>query len=89
MAKKKKHHQSFPVKRHDVNTVGRLGGGQYVSGLPWWQYYYGVGFGGWGGYTGNDHENSESPSQEAGEHDAGSSGGESAGSGDGGGTGSM
>jgi hypothetical protein len=93
---KKHHHQKFDIKRHPINTVGRLGGGQSISGIPWYSLYYGVGFGGYGGYYGNGYgEQGESSSQEAAEQNSGEETGENgasdnagsdgAGSGDGGG----
>ena len=49
-----KKHQHY-IKRKDVATVGRLGGGYPVYGaLDWYQDLYGVGLTGVGNYGGSD-----------------------------------
>ncbi len=70
MAKTKKNRQGLTMHRHNTNTVGRLGGGQQISGVPWYSLYYGIGFGGYGGYNGQGYgsgETSEKPSDGTGD----------------------
>jgi len=79
----------FNVKKHKRHrTVGRLGGGYVVGGIPWSQLYYG-GYGYYGGYYGGvGPGNSNNSGQESGnDGDVGGSAGDAAG--DGGGSGSM
>lgn len=58
MAKTKKNRQGLTLHRHKTNTVGRLGGGQQILGVPWYSLNYGIMFGGWGGYDGQGYGNS-------------------------------
>ena len=91
MAKRKKHHQEFPIKHHDYSTVGRLGGGQFLNGMPWYLMPWGVGYGGSTGY-GNDQSANETAQNGFGQGGGSDSSGESgagATAGDGGGSGSM
>lgn len=89
MAKRKKHHQEFPIKHHDYSTVGRLGGGQFINGMPWYLMTWGIGYGGSTGY-GNDHSANETAQNGFGQDGGNDSTGDSgAGAGDGGGSGSM
>ena len=55
--KKYQHH----IKRKDVATIGRLGGGYPVSkALDWYQDLYGVGFTGVGNYGGSNMDSTSS-----------------------------
>ena len=90
-------HQFEVKKRKGHRTVGRLGGGYVVGGIPWSQLYFG-GYGYYGGYyggvgPGNDHSPNETAQNGFGqESDSGignASDGAGAGAGDGGGAGSM
>jgi hypothetical protein len=87
MAKEKK---QFTVGNHNHHgTVGRLGGGYAVGGIPWFQLYYG-GYGYYGGHFGGmGTGNNNSSGQESGDGtgDVSGSGGDAAG--DGGGSGAM
>ena len=77
----------FKVKKHNHHrTVGRLGGGYVVGGIPWSQLYYGS-YGYYGGYYGGvGPGNNNSSGQESGnDGDAGAGDGAS----DGGGSGAM
>jgi hypothetical protein len=79
----------FNVKKHKGHsTVGRLGGGYVVGGIPWSQLYYGS-YGYYGGYYGGvGPGNSNNSGQESGnDGDVGGSSGDAAG--DGGGSGAM
>jgi hypothetical protein len=80
MATEKK---QFKVKKHKHHrTVGRLGGGYVVGGIPWSQLYYG----GYGYYSGVGPGNSNNSGQESGnDGDTGAGDGAS----DGGGSGAM
>jgi hypothetical protein len=81
-------HQFEVKKRKGHRTVGRLGGGYVVGGIPWSQLYYG-GYGYYGGYYGGvGPGNSNNSGQESGnDGDVGGSAGDAAG--DGGGSGAM
>jgi hypothetical protein len=89
MAKEKK---QFKVKKHKHHaTVGRLGGGYAVGGIPWFQLYYG---GYWGGTApGNDNSPNETAQngfgQESGDGASNVSGSGGASASDGGGSGAM
>ena len=63
MAKTKKNRQGLTMHRHNTQTVGRLGGGQQIYGVPWYSLYYGIGFGGYGGYDGQGYGNGETDEQ--------------------------
>lgn len=80
----------FKVKKHKHHrTVGRLGGGYVVGGIPWSQLYYGS-YGYYGGYYGGvGPGNNNNSGQESGNGtgDVSGSGGDAAG--DGGGSGAM
>ena len=87
----------FNVKKHKRHrTVGRLGGGYVVGGIPWSQLYFG-GYGYYGGYyggvgPGNDNSPNETAQNGFGQesnNDSGDNSGSDAGAGDGGGAGSM
>lgn len=86
---KHKRHQAFHLKHHDYSTVGRLGGGQFINGMPWYLMPWGVGYGGSTGY-GNDHSANETAqngfgqdggNDASGESGAGTAAGDGAGAG--------
>jgi hypothetical protein len=89
-------HQFEVKKRKGHRTVGRLGGGYVVGGIPWSQLYFG-GYGYYGGYyggvgPGNDNSPNETAQNGFGQesnNDSGDNSGSDAGAGDGGGAGSM
>ena len=89
-------HQFEVKKRKGHRTVGRLGGGYVVGGIPWSQLYFG-GYGYYGGYyggvgPGNDNSPNETAQNGFGQesnNDSGDNSGSDAGAGDGGGVGSM
>jgi len=58
--------KQFKVKKHKhYETVGRLGGGYVVGGIPWYNIYYG-GF--WGANApGNDHSPNETSQNDFGQ----------------------
>lgn len=86
MATEKK---QFKIKKHKHHrTVGRLGGGYVVGGIPWSQLYYG---GYWGGVgPGNDNSPNETAQNGFGQ-ESGNGGDAGAGTGasDGGSSGGM
>jgi hypothetical protein len=75
------------IKRKDVATVGRLGGGYPVPASDWYQDSYGVGFTGVGNYSGSDMDATSSQGMDS--DDAGNSGAAATGATTGGTAGSM
>jgi len=54
MTHPEKDHRQFAIRRKDVATVGRLGGGYPVPAIDWMQALYGIGFTGVGRYYGTN-----------------------------------
>lgn len=89
-----KEHQEFEFGNVDGYTTADRRHRHPVSGLPWYSYFYGIGFGGSSGYLGVGYGDNRSSNETAqnnygeGDYSGTGNGSDGAGSGDGG-TGPM